>query len=388
MGKRANGEGTIYKRTDGRWCGAYYDAEFNRRYVYGKTQAEARKKLKAMQETRTVKNKAYTVEEWIMEFLSKYKKNDIKITTYNSYMILYRKHIQNSKIGKIKLTKLQVSDLQHFYNKKLKDGYSSKSVRSVEVIINSALEMAFKLRMIPENPNQFTTIPKKEKYEAKVLTLSEVEKIVSEAKEAELYPIVVTTVYTGLRKGEVMALKWENIDFEGRRIFIKNSLCRVGNEIPDEKGRYHVSYQIMEPKTRKSVRTVPMLDEVYFALQEQKRRQELDKERYGEVYMDQGLVFADTLGGFLPQRQFMDKYHQFLKDYGITDIRFHDLRHTFASLLVESDVSLKLVQELLGHSTIATSMDLYTHVSEQKKTQAMQQLKIGNGNNNTTDMLV
>ena len=109
--------------------------------------------------------------------------------------------------------------------------------------------MAYKLRVIPEPPNVFTTIPKKVKYESTVLTMEEVEKIIKEAKGEELYPIVVTTVYTGMRKGEVMTLKWENVDFEERKIFIRNSLCRVRDELPDEKGKYHMTYQVLEPVT-------------------------------------------------------------------------------------------------------------------------------------------
>lgn len=376
MSKRSNGEGTIYKRKDGRWCGAYYDEQYNRRYVYGKTQKDVKKKLKEKQESGTVKNKSYTLESWILEFLEKYKKNELKITTFNSYMILYRRHILDTRLGKMKLDNVKAADLQQFYNDKIKEGCSSKYVRSIEVIINSALDKAFKLRIIAENPNLFTTIPKKVKYEAKVLTLEEVDRILTKAKEDALYPIVVTTLYTGLRKGEVMALKWNNVDFVERKIYVKNSLCKVINEIPDAKGRRHATYQILEPKTKKSVRTIPMLDEVYEALLEQKRRQDIDKEKNKDAYDDQDLVFANKVGNYLEQRQFMTHYHAFLKKYEITDIRFHDLRHTFASLLIESDVSMKLVQEILGHSTITTSMDLYTHVSERKKEQAMSQLRI------------
>ncbi len=376
MGKRSNGEGTIFKRKDGRWCGAYFDEQYNRHFVYGKTQAEVKKKLKEKQAGKTIKSGNYLFQEWILEFLQKYKKNELKITTYDSYMLLYRKHIQNARLGKIKLENVKVTDLQQFYNEKLQEGYSSKSVRSIEVILNSALDRAYKLRMIPENPNIFTTIPKKVRYEAKVLTKGEVEKIIAEAKEEELYPIIITTVYTGMRKGEVMALNWGNIDFEERKIFVKNSLCRITDEKPGQDGHYHVSYKILEPKTKKSIRMIPMLDEVYEALREQKRRQDIEKEKQGNEYQDQGLVFADAKGNYLPQRAFMDQYHQFLRKYQITDIRFHDLRHTFATLLIESDVSMKLVQELLGHSTITTSMDIYTHVSDQMKEKALDQLKL------------
>lgn len=376
MGKRSNGEGTIYKRKDGRWCAAYYDEKYNRHYVYGKTQAEVKQKLKKKRDEKPDEvQQSITFQEWIEEFLVNYKKNEIKITTYEGYIRIYRKHIKDSQIGKTALNQVTTEILQRYYNDKLNDGYNSKTVRSIGIVIGAALNMAVKLKMLSENPNRYTSIPKKKKYEASVLSAEEVARIVKEAKDEELYPIVVTTVYTGMRKGEVMALKWENVDFQKRRIYIKNSLCKIDGDQLDEKGHRHARYEILEPKTKESIRMVPMMDEVYEALMLQRERQQMDKQRYREIYLDQGLVFTDSCGNFLPQRQFMDQYHAFLRKYEITDIRFHDLRHTFATLLIEADVSMKVVQELLGHSTITTSMDIYTHVSDEKKEQALDRLQ-------------
>lgn len=135
-------------------------------------------------------------------------------------------------------------------------------------------------------------------------------------------------------------------------------------------------YQLLEPKNKSSIRTIPMLDEVHLALVEQKRRQDKEKQLYSGVYEDRGFVFANPTGNYLAQRSFMDDYHTFLKKYGIKDIRFHDLRHTFASLLIESDVSMKVLQDLLGHSTITTSMDIYAHVSQKKKIQEIKRLPL------------
>lgn len=290
-------------------------------------------------------------------------------------MRIYRKHIKDSQLGKTALNQVTTEMLQRYYNDKLNDGYNSKTVHSIGIVVGAALNHAVKLKMLSENPNRYTSIPKKKKYEASVLSTEEVRRIVNEAKAEEIYPIIVTTVYTGMRKGEAMALKWENVDFQKRRIYIKNSLCKIDGDQTDEKGHRHARYEILEPKTKESIRMVPMMDEVYEALMLQKERQEMDKKRYREIYLDQGLVFTDSCGNFLPQRQFMDQYHAFLRKYEITDIRFHDLRHTFATLLIDADVSMKVVQELLGHSTITTSMDIYTHVSDEKKEQALDRLQ-------------
>lgn len=376
MGKRSNGEGTIYKRKDGRWCAAYYDEKYNRHYVYGKTQAEVKQKLKKKRDEKPDEvQQSITFQEWIEEFLVSYKRNEIKITTYEGYMRIYRKHIKDSQLGKTALNQVTTEMLQRYYNDKLNDGYNSKTVHSIGIVVGAALNHAVKLKMLSENPNRYTSIPKKKKYEASVLSTEEVRRIVNEAKAEEIYPIIVTTVYTGMRKGEAMALKWENVDFQKRRIYIKNSLCKIDGDQTDEKGHRHARYEILEPKTKESIRMVPMMDEVYEALMLQKERQEMDKKRYREIYLDQGLVFTDSCGNFLPQRQFMDQYHAFLRKYEITDIRFHDLRHTFATLLIDADVSMKVVQELLGHSTITTSMDIYTHVSDEKKEQALDRLQ-------------
>lgn len=375
MSRRANGEGSIYQRADGRWVGSYYDDNGNRRYVYGPKKIDVSKKLKQKKSAGTIKHDAYLLEEWVKIFLETYKKNEIKITTYNSYCMFFRVHIKDSAVGKKKLDKIKTDDLQQFYNSKIDEGYNSKTVNHIHVILNMALEKAYMLRMIPENPNKFTTIPKRTKYEAKVLSMEAVEKLVREAKGDELYPIVITTAYTGMRKGEIMALKWENVDFDERKIYIKNSLCRVESEQLDEKGHRVTHYEIMEPKTKKSIRTIPMMNQVYDALREQQQRQAQDKDRVGDKYLDQGFVFADPIGQHLGQRDFNKKYNAFLEKYGVDKIRFHDLRHTFATLLVESDISLKLVQELLGHSNIATSMDIYTHVSSEKKEQVISKLQ-------------
>lgn len=376
MTRRCKGEGSIYKRKDGRWCGSYYDEQYNRHYMYGKTQAEVKRKLKEKMDSGIIKIKgeSYLLQEWVLEFLEKYKLNELKITTYQSYLITYRKHIQDSSVGRKKIDKVKPLDLQNFYNQKIKEGYNSKTVRIINVIINGALEMAYRQRLILENPNRFTTIPKKVKYEATVLSEDEVKRIITETREEALYPIVVTTLGTGMRKGEVMALRWQDIDFEGKKIYIRRNLCRVEEPELDAKGHRRVTYELLEPKNKKSMRVIPMLEEVYFALMEQKRRQDIEKEQYIEIYEDRGFVFANPIGNYLPQRSFMDDYYDFLQKYGIKKVRFHDLRHTFASLLIESDVSMKVVQELLGHSTITTSMDIYTHVSQKKKVQEIKKL--------------
>ena len=377
MGKRSNGEGTIFKRSDGRWCAAYFDKEYRRHYVYGKTQKEIKQKLKKkMSEVNiSTKGKGITVDEWMVQYLDEYKRNEVKETTYWSYMELYEKHIKKSDIGLSELQSLTSQQLQKFYNDKKEQDYNPKTIRHMYVLINSALDKAMQIKLLNENVNRQTVIPKKEEYTAKVLSAEEVKKILVNAKEDKLYPIIALEIYTGLRKGEIMALKWENISFDQEELHVEGNLCRVVKEI-NEDGSKCYEYKIMKPKTAKSKRVVPLLPGAIEALKMQQAMQAQDKEMYSEIYNDQGLVFARCDGTFLSQRAFMDKYHAFLKRYGASDVRFHDLRHTFATLLLEAGEEPKAIQELLGHSTYSTTMDIYAHVTKKGKVNAIKRLDI------------
>ena len=377
--KRSNGEGTIFKRSDGRWCAAYYDEAPNpkRHYVYGKTQTEVKRKLKEMREKgpieKTKQGEEQTLAQWILYFLENYKRNELKVTTYSIYLGIYKKHIQNSVPGKTKLNKLKSNQLQKLYNEKVEAGYNAKTVKHISILINSALKKAVQMKLIRENVNEMTSLPKREEYQAEVLTAEDVRRIFSDAKQDELYPIICLTLATGLRKGEVMALKWNDIDFEQKELEVKGNLCRVPQEI-DVNGKVKYTYAILSPKTKKSQRRVPLTERALEALKMQQKTQEKAKERYKDIYIDQNLVFASENGDFLNPRLFMDKYHEFLNRYQLPYIRFHDLRHTFATLLLEAGVPPKVMQELLGHTSITTTMDIYAHVTKQGKKNAVEKL--------------
>ena len=376
MRKRSNGEGTVFKRKDGRWCGAYYDdsEKPKRHFVYASTQQEVKRKLKEKREKVDIeKKKEYIFQEWLKEYLESYKKNEIKETTYGSYMELYLKHIEGSELGKKILSKLKTSDLQRFYNAKIEAGYNAKTVRHMCVIINGALQQAVRERLIMDNPNLYTVLPKKKAYSAQVLSIEDVKNLLKNAREDRLYPIVIATLFTGMRKGEVMGLRWSDVDLKNKKIHVRGALCRV--EQRDTDGKFRAIYKILTPKNAKSIRTIPMLEVVAEALKMEREYQQEEKQRHEEAYMDQGLVFAKYDGDFIPQRVFMTHYHEFLKRYDLPDCRFHDLRHSFATMMLElGTVSAKTVQEVLGHSTITTTMDIYTHVSVNVKNAAFEEL--------------
>lgn len=196
MAKRSNGEGTIYKRKDGIWCASRYvpcgNGKFKRKYVYGKTQKSVKEKLKELENYEERKAQTTTLVGRMLEWMEQYKKNVLKITTYENYLGYIRTHVQGSDIADIPLEKLSTSALQKFYNMKLKGTaqrkqLSRRTVEYLHTIIGSALEQAYKNEMIAKNVNEFTVLPKKEEKEIEPLTIEDLEKVLRVAKETDLY---------------------------------------------------------------------------------------------------------------------------------------------------------------------------------------------------------
>lgn len=371
MSKRMNGEGTVYKRKDGRWCAAYY-VKNKRRFIYGKSQKEVKNKLKELIEEAEDNSDILdvgqlTLETWVLQYLQEYKINEIKETTLNTYMMFYRKHIKNSDIGRLGLQEIETTDLQQFYNKKLSDGLSAKTVRHIAVIIREALTQAVRLKYIKNSPQDSVMLPKKEKYEGKILSQADVLKLLHEAKDEELYALIMTAVFTGMRKGELLGLQWTNVDLDNGYIKVEHSLCRISDG-EDEKGRHRTKAVLLAPKTETSKRIIPITEQLLLILKQHRERQNDYKKKAVDFYnQDLNLVFANYLGEFLSGREVLREFYNILDKYGLPRVRFHDLRHTCASLLMESETDSKVIQELLGHSSISTTLDIYTHLKIQQK---------------------
>ena len=375
MTKHIYGSGTAFKRKDGRWMAAAFDDESKKRvYAYGLTRKEAIKKLNGKLEnmhSNVGTCKEYKLEDWIKEYLETYKRNDLKPSTFTAYETVWRGHIQGSVIGKMNLSKIRPVNIQGFYNQKLKSGLSVKTVWKIRNLISTALKQAVREGYIEKNPDEYIVLPKKQRYEPSILTPDEIRKIVEDAKDEPLYPIVVTALFTGMRKGELMALQWKNVDFQNRRIFVEHSLGVLLHQ-EGQDGKFHNAYELVEPKSKKSKRYIPMSDAVVEAFKIQQEWQEKNKRNYAEIYVDSDFVFTEVDGEIINQKMFMNRYHAFLKRYKVTDCRFHDLRHSFASLMLQRGVDIKTLSDILGHSQISTSLDIYTHVYDSTKAIAVE----------------
>lgn len=169
-----------------------------------------------------------------------------------------------------------------------------------------------------------------------------------------------------------MGLKWEDIDLMNKRIVVKNNLCRIINQDTEATSKYKMV--LLSPKTEKSKRSIPINDYMVTELIKHKKVQEEEKKKVGELYKDLGMVFCKEDGNYIYPRDFVRQYQKILKKAGVENKRFHDLRHTVASLLINANENPKVIQELLGHSTISTTMDIYAHVLDETKDKSIEKL--------------
>jgi len=385
MAKRGQGEGTIVKRPDGRWMAQIstghdpLTGKLKRVTYYGKTRQEVAEKLaKAQHEKNTgafVEPNKITVGQWLDRWLIDYMK-PLRLTTWNSYEALIRQHIKPAA-GGIPLTKLTPGDLQRFYNSKLEKGrldgeggLSARTIRYLNTIIHAALKQAMREGLVYRNVAEAVTLPKQQKKELKPLTGEQTQKMLVVAKGERLYPAFLTAVYTGLRRGELLALRWQDVDLEKQTIKVRQSVSRT--YVKGAKTKTRLICQ--EPKTELSKRTIPIPDEVMAALKEHKKKQNEEKLFLGQAYQNDGLVFATEEGKLIEPRNLARKFETLLRAAGLPKIKFHGLRHGFATMLLEANEHPKNVQILLGHSTITTTLDIYSHVDIDIKKKAVEKI--------------
>lgn len=365
--KRGNNEGTIYKRPDGLWCGQITlgrkeDGKLKRLSFYGKTRQEVAEKInKALNSFAAgalVEPSQLTLGNWLHTWLFEYKKNSLRPSTLQSYEYLIRYHITPA-LGHYKLKELKPEHLQLFYNEKLKGGLSSRTVKYIHTVLHGALKQAIKNNLVARNVTEATILPKQRKNEIRVLTLEEQQRFIQSLEGERLKAAFIIALATGLRQGELLALKWDCVDLKEGTITVKRSLKRVKNFDPNINKKSILIFQ--EPKTSSGIRIIPLPPAALEELKEHRKRQIEEKLKAGEVYEDNNLVFATELGKPIDPRNLLRTFYRIIEKANI-DINFHALRHTYATRLLEANEHPKVVQEILGHKDITTTLNIYSHV--------------------------
>ena len=368
--RRANGEGNLRKRKDGRWEGRYTagrDPETGKaiyKNVLGKTQAEAKAKLKqAIEEAKGLdagKVGRYTVGQWMDVWFENYARVKVRPSSHQTYRGYIDNHIKTN-IGQIPLEKLTSLELQKLYKKLLEKGrvdrlesrhqakgLSPKTVRNIHQIISSAMKLAQEQKLIVGNPAEGCALPRLEHREMQTLPVEQLQSFLGEAKDSGVFELYYLELATGLRRGELLGLKWEDIDLERGDLRVKRQIARINGEVVEA-----------PLKTKNAYRTLPLAEDTVSVLLEQKKK-----------VGSSPWVFPSPAGGPISPDSVGNMLHRVLKRAGLPSLRFHDLRHTFATLALQNGVDVKTVSGMLGHFSAGFTLDTYAHVTTASQRQA------------------
>lgn len=351
----------ITKRKDGLFQGMYTAQTpdgTKRRYVYGRKYGDVQRKLaEAMGDAArgiVVDDKNLTVSEYLDRFLEDVQRGSVRESTYSRDKYLITNHVK-SALGRVKLKNLGAMHLQRLYREKQDAGLSASTVQKVHHVLHKALAQAVRWDLIARNPSDAVKAPRPTTKEMRPLSAEEVRTLLEAAHGNRLEALYVLAVTTGMRRGELLGLKWSDVDLENGRLSIRRALTRTGN------GK---RFALAETKTKGSRRrTVKLTQRAVEALRSHLERQLAEIEAARDIYEDYGVVFTTEAGTPInPSNLRQRNFAPLLKKAGLPHIRFHDLRHTCATLLLSKGVHPKFVQELLGHATIAITLDTYSHV--------------------------
>jgi integrase len=362
--KRGNGEGSIYKRSDGRWVGQYlvHTAKGPKyRYLYGKTRREVDEKLTKAKAERNgglvFDAGTLTLAEYMDRWLRESARNRVRPKTYKDYAGLTRVHIVPA-LGHVKLKNLTSLHVKSFYGSKLESGLSKRTVEYIHTVLHAALKQAVRWELVPRNVTDSVDPPRPEKEERPTLNLEQARLFLEAARGNRFEALYVLVIQTGMRRGELLGLRWDDVNLEKGLLHVRQALA------PDGK-----SFSL--PKTSNGRRTIRLTPEAVEALKKHRIAQNEDRLRQGGSWRDHGLVFCSTVGTPMSPDNFVKRsYKPLLERAELPQIPFHCLRHTFATLMMPNGHP-KVVQEMLGHSRVSTTLDIYSHASQDMQDEAV-----------------
>ena len=367
MAKRGQNEGSIRKRKDGTWearvtIGISADGKQQRKSLYGKTRQEVHNKmtdlLNNLQKGIITNPTEMTLAEWLDFYMLEYKKQYVKPTTYNNYTVKVKNHIKPA-IGHYKLKALRQDIIQKFVNSLSDKGLAPSTVIDVFKLLSNALETAVDDGLIVRNVANRVKLPKTTKPQITVLTQEQQNAFVEQAKVTYMGVVYIFDLCTGMRLGELLGLKWQDIDFEQNQLHIKRILRKVKDpDNPEE----HWHLEFGTPKTPTSERIIPLNETAIKVLADVWEQQEKNKEKASTAYEDNDLVFCTQLGRPLDPNNIRRTCYSICAKIGVSNIHPHCLRHTFATRGAENNVDVRVMQKFLGHATIKETADTYTHV--------------------------
>lgn len=357
--RRGRGEGTIFQRADGRWTGevslGYRAGQRTRKQVYGPTRAEVSRKLTAILSTQQrglpVLGDRLTVGRFLEDWLNKIVSPRTRPSTFESYKGLVEQHL-GPALGGIRLSRLAPADVQEFMTERLASGLSRRTVAYCRAVLRSALNQALRWDLVNRNVATLVDPPRVKRTNIEPFTVDELQVFLEAAEGSRFRALFVLAVSTGARRGEILGLRWSNIDLKAGLLTVAYALQRV-------KGR---GLELVEPKSESSRRTLRLSQGALAALKEHRLQQLQARLAAGSQWQEAGFVFTTGKGTPLDHHGVITEFKRVLAKAGLRAQRFHDLRHAHASLLLAEGVHPRVVMEMMGHSQISLTLNTYSHV--------------------------
>lgn len=349
------GEGSVTQYKDGRWC-VRLMVDGKRKVAYAKTEAEGKRLLRTWLSERDRGRLAagpnQTLADYLSRWLAEVVAHTVRPKTLENYSRVVRVHVLPS-LGKKRLQRLSAQDLAGLYSRLLDGGLSPSSVGVVHRVIHRALTQAERWDLVGRNVADLVDPPRAPHREMQALTAEQCGRFLAAASKERLYALYALALGTGMRQSELLGLRWLDVDLDDGAVTVRQQLTRIP----------HKGYSFSEPKSARSRRTLALPSFVVAALREHRKRQLEERLIAGSEWRDLGLVFTNAFGAPLEATNLIKRsYAPLLERAGLPRIRFHDLRHTAATLLLSQGENIKLVAEQLGHADVALTLRVYGHV--------------------------
>ena len=389
MSRRGNGEGSVFQRKDGRWVSVidfgYRNGKRHRKSIYGATRTEVQKQLtrelRGQQLGLPATSERTTVKEWLTAWLKMQEPPARKPKAYTAYENHVRLHLLPA-LGNIRLTKLQPQDVRQFMREKATQGLSAKSICHYRTTLCTALNVAVHDGLIFRNAAALAKPPRVDKPVLRILDKEEALHFLAAVNGHRLEAMFTVALALGMREGEILGLRWQDVDLDAGSLHVVCALQRIKR--PGEKKS---KLELISPKTERGRRTIALPQVATSALQAHRSRQQRERELCGERWRDTGMVFTTSIGTMLDQRNMLRTFYDILNTPDPADpepdpkkkrkllprLRFHDLRHSAATLLLVQGVHPRYIMELLGHSSINVTMNTYGHVLDDMKRETARQ---------------
>jgi integrase len=369
--RRGHGEGTIFQRSDGRWEGkidlGWKDGRRVRKSYYAETRGEVQEKLtKALHDQDRgigpTNGSSPTLAVFMADWLKSIQ-STVRTRSMEKYTSVVSNHILPA-LGKIKLEKLTAQRIQALLDAKLAAGLSPASVTGIKLVLSHALTQATRWDLVPRNVASLVRGPKTQRHEWIPLDVDQARRFIATCHGGKLEALYILALSTGLRRGEALGLKWDDVDLDLGTISIKRSLQRTSTR----------GVVFEPPKTALSRRTIKIGANVKTALKTHRTRQLEARLAAGMRWQDTGSVFTTSIGTPLDPRALTIDFRRTLAKAGLPLIRFHDLRHSAATLALAQGIHPKVVAEMLGHSRISLTLDVYSHALPNLQSEAAEKM--------------